>query len=387
MTISVSGSKPSGSLFAIADLTAKGLGKGVELSAEALLLLARGLFGGSESENTDQSPRAITLPDNPTDFKQLDPSSLDASSIETLTSQIASRFLNPDNTSVVALPTETSADVCLPDTISDISGPFTTGLDQIADATHDVAKDILSDIPQASIAENLATGLPANVKTITQSSKKLIGGWLPIIAWLLYHSKEMHLRNINLHINATKLITKYCFTLIKGKNEHSLAFKVQAGRPVAFGDEAEIEGISSTLPPPLFQPESLWDTLGPLKHMAWRRQEHETLCNIIITDAGNPELRKGPVIQTIPLSEKETMRIIRQDPKFVQAPIPFDTLASAKEAASFASMHITDIDLSRTTTYNARIPLATPENPNSHDEFIHVSQDRPRLVAQNTKRK
>lgn len=256
-----------------------------------------------------------------------------------------------------------------------VRNPIVTNPETVAEAVKEIAEPIISQTSQTVVSEPTAAAFPTTVKTITDSNILLAG--LPVVFWLLYNSKATHLRNIVVHIKATKSPKNYCITLGKGTNEQKISFNVKTGSPVRFLNEnREGNCVSSReLPPVLFKDMQFNETfLGPLRELVWRRQEFYTDCNIFIDDPQNPQLQNGPAFATISASSNETIRVIQRDPQVMSAPFNQQDQVSAEEAAAFASMQVNTIDLTKKANCDVRLPIVDANGEKLPDEYIHIVQ-------------
>lgn len=238
-------------------------------------------------------------------------------------------------------------------------------IEEMASSVSSDANPAVSEAPSAIVEAAKDPSVSTKVKTITSPNRLLAA--IPFFAWLLYNSKETHLRNINIRILATPKRKKYCITLGKGETTQTVAFYVQAGKPVRFAKDEAPDSLSDSPPSPLFKSDGIVDLI-------WKRKDYITHLNVVIDDPFNPALETKPAIDTITLTSNEGLTIIHRDPHRKQPVISFDTPATADEIADFASVRILTVNVSNSIKCDERVSLANPEDLDTSDEFVRIVQ-------------
>lgn len=164
---------------------------------------------------------------------------------------------------------------------------------------------------------NTITGVAQKaLATIASIGLKYVLPSIPVIGWILYSSKKKIVTNVDISITAGLARKAYRVTLGKGNSAISVAFEAFSGNPLRFLRETGVEQSSSNKPISIYS--SYENTLkknvlGPFKVFIWKRKEHYALCNIIINEPfNNPSLEKGPRITSIPISNREFIRVIHR---------------------------------------------------------------------------
>lgn len=175
---------------------------------------------------------------------------------------------------------------------------------------------------------------------LTETKKNKFVALLPLIAWVFHKSKQKHLENLSLEINATYQKETYRIGLGNQESMCDICFEVEKGIPLRFFNQNSPS--ISTKPEPLFQPKGPINRI--LNSLGLNRHERHLECSIVINDPDNYLLRNGPEIQTIVISDKETIRIIHQDPH-VSAPANILKQGNVGEWASLTacSLKINDV--------------------------------------------
>lgn len=278
---------------------------------------------------------------------------------------IPSEELIPNVSQAIEFINEAPLTLELPVADHTISFPVTEPLEQVVETVAEAAQDVISQAPETLISGDLKAQIPTATQTTTSS--KLIPGWLPAVAMFLYSSKEKHLRNVNVTIKANAQNKSYRISLKKNDTERSINFKVLAGKPIHFQEELGADRRSDTLPSPIFQTQSEY-YLGPLNNFIWRRNEFHTDCNITINDTANPILKDGPKVYLIPLSEREAIRVVHQDPRISKLATAADILPSLED--DWATKQALEVDISDKSSCDQDFPLSAQNGAN--DEYLHI---------------
>lgn len=221
------------------------------------------------------------------------------------------------------------------------------------DKTADISKDILAGHPDG--APPIAP-LPPYVSVIKEAYKGALAA-IPMFLLALYTSKQELLQNVNFNIKATARPKVYDIALgSQYGREISLAFEVKAGKKIRFLHRRDYEH-STSKPGPIFDISNIFmvSMLGPLKNLIWKRQEHYTLCNIVIEDPGNRALKYGPLTTYIKATEREGFYLIQNDPNITP-----DT--------SVASDFVMQADASHWSSYKVlSVTVSDPISPHVED--------------------
>lgn len=261
------------------------------------------------------------------------------------------------------IPAEAPAPVNVPAPVEDIAGD-----------THAVAEKAIGSAAEGQVAQAAPTSLASKVKPVQDPSKWLAS--IPIVAALLYNSKERYLRNVKIEITSTDVPKNYSVVLRKGRRSRTIEFQVQAGQPIRFLNGRTASAVSTKLPCPLFKSTMAFamDWFGPLKHFIWRREEILTYVTVNVNDRSAPALKKAPEVVSMPLSELEAMQFIRRHPDADNAFAGVDRVATPTETARYASFKMDTLDLRSSVTARVRIPLLNPGQTSS-DEDVLVTQE------------
>lgn len=189
----------------------------------------------------------------------------------------------------------------------------------LQDQVDQAAKKALKNTKVASSYTMPGTIL-SGIKMIPKGAFSII----PFIFFLFYTSKEKHLHNVNVKFQATATPKKVRVELgQKDGDKLGITLRIEAGKPVEFIYEGHAEGDETRIPMSFFKPRSVFSTsegssyfpfLAPAKVFHWKRQEPHTECMIIVDDPGNPDLKDGPKIINIPLSQYEGFNVVMRDP-------------------------------------------------------------------------
>lgn len=191
----------------------------------------------------------------------------------------------------------------------------------------EAAKKVFGDPP----APPETTSLVSHAISAAKSLPKGFFTIVPYFFYLLYTSTEKHLQNLVVNIEAPSLPKTYTVSLgKKGSDEVGISLQIEAGKPILVLNEGHPEGTESSFPSSFFKPRLILDSsegvshlpyLGPLARLAnpWKPQEPHTECIIIVDDPGNPSLKDGEQIISVPLSKLEGFSIVHRDPTLASA--------------------------------------------------------------------